>query len=71
MSEIGVLAGLGLLLIVAALAVWIAATVLAGRNPRLHDRRGEPARRGDMSGGEMQECSPAQLNRRDEARRTG
>lgn len=69
MSGIGILGGLGLLLIVIALAVWITATVLASRNPHLSHRRGEAAHRGECSGGTL-EGSPAQLNRRDEAPRS-
>jgi hypothetical protein len=69
MSEIGILGGLGLLLIVSALGLWIAATILAARKPTMSDERGEAAHRGEVSGGELQ-GSPAQLNRRDEAPRS-
>jgi hypothetical protein len=70
MSEIGILGGLGLLLIVIALATWIFATIRASRNPVMSDKRGEAAHRGEVSGGELH-GSPAQLNRRDEAPRSG
>jgi hypothetical protein len=69
MSEIGILGGLGLLLIVIALVIWVGATIRANKNPSMTDRRGEGAWRGEISGGEMR-GSPAQQNRRDEAPRS-
>lgn len=68
MSGIGTLAVLGLVLIVLVLMVWIGMTIRAAREPSLSKERGEPAKRGEVSGGVI-EGSPAQLNRRDEAPR--
>lgn len=70
MSNIGVLAVIGLVVITLALLLWIAMMIRASRNPSLSKARGKGTKRGDVTGGVIQ-GSPAQQNRRDEAPREG
>jgi hypothetical protein len=69
LSNIGVLAVIGLIVIILALVGWIAMTVRASRNPTLSGARDKGNKRGDNTGGVVH-GSPAQQNRRDEAPRT-
>ena len=68
MSNIGVLAVIGLIVITLALVAWIVFTVRASRNPTLSGARGKGTKRGENTGGVVH-GSPAQQNRRDEAPR--
>jgi hypothetical protein len=69
MSNIGVLAVIGLIVIVLALVAWIGVTIRASRNPTLSGARGKGTKRGENTGGVVH-GSPAQVNRRDEAPRS-
>lgn len=68
MSNIGILAVLGLVVITLALILWIGATLRAGRNPTLSGARDKGTKRGENTGGVVH-GSPAQQTRRDEAPR--
>ena len=65
MSNIGVPAVIGLIVITLALVAWIAITIRASRNPTLSGARGKGTKRGDNTGGVVR-GSPAQVNRRDD-----
>lgn len=68
MSNIGILAVIGLIVITLALVGWIAMTIRASHDPTLSGARGKGNERGDNTGGVVH-GSPAQQNRRDEAPR--